>query len=160
MISQTAEYALRAVVDLAYYFGQPRTTQDIAQATLVPTGYLAKVLQDLARSGVVRSQRGRHGGFVLAHDPNTLTVFDVLQAVDPPRRILRCPLHLAAHAHALCPLHKKLDEAMAAAERAFRRMTIAEVTAAPERPPRVRAKSAELTVSGGLAPSRSGQSHK
>jgi Rrf2 family protein len=150
VISQTAEYALRAVVDLAYNFGQPRTTQQIAQGTRVPTGYLAKILQDLAKAGLVRSQRGPHGGFALAHDPSTLTVFDVLRAVDPPRRILTCPLGLAAHAQRLCPLHKKLDDAMAATERAFRKTTIADVTASPSHQP-LRDSPARLTVSAGLA---------
>jgi Rrf2 family protein len=145
---------LRAVVYLAYHFGQARTTQQIAEGTLVPTGYLAKVLQDLGRSGLVRSQRGPHGGFVLAHDPNTLTVFDVLQAVDPPRRILSCPLKLPAHAHALCPLHQKLDEAMEAAERAFRQMTIADVTADRDRAPSNGARPADLSISAGLSATR------
>ena len=65
MISQTAEYALRAIVYLA---GQelPQTTQQIAATTRVPAGYLSKVLQALARGGLVHSQRGLHGGFTLA----------------------------------------------------------------------------------------------
>ena len=69
---------------LAYHFGRSRTTEQIALGTKVPTGYLAKILQDLVRHELVRSQRGPGGGFALAHDPTTLTVFDVLQAVDPP----------------------------------------------------------------------------
>lgn len=150
LISQTAEYALRAVVDLAYHFGHPRTTQEIAEGTMVPTGYLAKILQDLGRFGLVRSQRGPHGGFVLAHDPTTLTVFDVLQAVDPPRRILSCPLGLEAHRHQLCPLHRKLDEAMAATERAFRQATIAEVTADRSSQP-LRDSTTKVTISPALA---------
>jgi Rrf2 family protein len=160
LISQTAEYALRAVVDLAYHFGKSRTTEQIARGTKVPTGYLAKILQDLVRQDLVRSQRGPGGGFALAHDPSTLTVFDVLKAVDPPRRILTCPLKLAAHSQELCPLHKKLDEAMAAAERAFRRTTIADVTAQPSSQP-LREVPAKLTVSAGLAiaPARSNRSH-
>lgn len=150
VISQTAEYALRAVVDLAYHFGECRTTQQISQATSVPTGYLAKVLQDLSRHGLVRSQRGLHGGFALARDPQKMTMYDVLEAVDPPKRILTCPLGLASHAKQLCPLHQRLDDAMAQAERAFRQTTIAEVTASADIKP-MRESPAELTISGGLA---------
>ena len=150
MISQTAEYALRAVVDLAYHFGQSRTTTQIARATKVPSGYLAKILQDLSRFGVVNSQRGLYGGFALARDPATMTVFDVLSAVDPPRRIRTCPLGLAAHADTLCPLHRKLDDAMAIVEHAFRATTIADVTADPgDR--HLREKHARMTISAGLA---------
>ena len=57
MISQTAEYALRAVVCLATTPGTPMTTQEIAKITKVPQGYLAKVLQALSRGEIVQSQR-------------------------------------------------------------------------------------------------------
>ena len=119
MISQTAEYALRAIVDLAYHAGESRTTRQIAKATKVPTGYLAKILQDLSRHRLVRSQRGLHGGFTLNGNPAVLTVYDVLKAVDPMRRIHSCPLGLAAHAHKLCPLHQELDDAMSRAMHAL-----------------------------------------
>ncbi len=151
MISQTAEYALRAIVDLAYHFGESRTTEQISKATKVPTGYLAKILQDLGRHDLVRSRRGLHGGFDLTRAPARLTVFDVLEAVDPPRRIRSCPLGLAAHANRLCPLHRRLDDAMAAAERAFRQTTIAEVTADPKSRPLGGEPVTRLTISGGLA---------
>jgi Rrf2 family nitric oxide-sensitive transcriptional repressor len=150
MISQTAEYALRAVVDLAYHFGQSRTTEQIAAATKVPLGYLAKILQDLAKANIVRSQRGLHGGFALNQSPERLTVYDVLLAVDPPKRIRSCPLGLAAHATRLCPLHKKLDDAMASIERTFSSCTIADVTADPGAQP-LRERVQPLTISGGLA---------
>ena len=57
MISQTAEYALRAIVFLADQ-AEPRTTQQIAAATRVPPSYLSKVMQALSRARVVHSQRG------------------------------------------------------------------------------------------------------
>ena len=92
MFSQTAEYALRAVVFLAAQDGVPRTTQEIARATQVPTGYLSKVMQGLGRARLVLSQRGLHGGFTLARPAAELTVLDIIQAVDPIQRIRSCPL--------------------------------------------------------------------
>ena len=66
MISQTAEYALRAVVCLARSAPERRwTVRDIHEQTDVPEGYLSKVMQLLARAKIVRSQRGRTGGFRL-----------------------------------------------------------------------------------------------
>lgn len=130
-ISQTAEYALRAVVWLAREPATPLGTQRIAQATRVPGGYLSRVLQALARAGLVRSTPGRTGGFRLARSPAKISVLDVVNAVDPVRRIERCPLNLAEHGVNLCPLHRRLDEAIAATERAFRETTIAEVLAEP-----------------------------
>lgn len=154
MVSQTAEYALRAVVDLSYHFGESRTSRQIAKATRVPAGYLAKILQDLSKHNIVRSQRGLGGGFTLANRPSAITVFDVLNAVDPPRRIRSCPLGLAAHRDRLCPLHRQLDDAMAAAEKTFQQATIADVTADPGLQP---IRETTLTVSGGLSnkPARS-----
>ena len=66
MFSQTLEYALRIVVYIAGAGGKPATTRQIALATHVPESYLSKVLQGLSRGGLVSSQRGLHGGSVLA----------------------------------------------------------------------------------------------
>src|SRR5262249_25177547 len=130
MFSQTVEYALRAVVYLADQ-GVARTTPQIAEVTKVPAPYLAKVLQSLNRAGIVRSQRGLHGGFQLAHDAGDLTIWDVVQAVQPIQRIPPCPLALQAHRSVLCPLHKKMDAALASIEEAFRGCTLADLLAEP-----------------------------
>ncbi len=132
MFSQTAEYALRAVVYLASEGAEARTAQQIAAATRVPVGYLAKVMQSLSRAGVVHSQRGLHGGFTLSRPAGELTVLDVLQAVDPIRRIRGCPLGLKGHVN-LCPLHRRLDQAIGMVEDALRRSTIAELLVEPSR---------------------------
>jgi Rrf2 family protein len=136
MISQTAEYALRAVVYLARNAGIPRTTRQIAEATHVPEGYLSKVLQSLGRSGLVVSQRGLGGGSVLARKAEEISVLDVVQAVDPLRRITHCPLGIGEHEGHLCPLHRRLDDAIAHVERAFRDTTISDLLdAAPSSQP-------------------------
>ena len=132
MFSQTAEYALRAVVYLASQEGAPRTTQEIARATKVPTGYLSKVMQSLGRKHLVQSQRGLHGGFTLARPPEELTVLDVIGAVDPIQRIRSCPLGIKGHIN-LCPLHRRLDHAMKLVEDALQKSSIAELLAEPER---------------------------
>lgn len=118
MISQTTEYALRAVVWLASHPDRPLTAQQIAESTRVPAGYLAKVLQGLSRAGLLRSQRGLGGGFTLARPPSQLSIWEVVQAVDPIRRIVDCPLELEGHTK-LCALHKELDDAIAKVEKQF-----------------------------------------
>jgi Rrf2 family transcriptional regulator, nitric oxide-sensitive transcriptional repressor len=65
MFSQTVEYALRAVVHLADQAPLPRTTDQIATATLVPKAYLSKVIQGLCRANIVLSKRGIVGGIAL-----------------------------------------------------------------------------------------------
>ncbi len=74
MISQSAEYALRAVVWLAGHPESTLSTPEIARPTMVPAGYLSKVLQALARNGLVVSTPGRAGGFVLNRPANRNSV--------------------------------------------------------------------------------------
>lgn len=133
MFSQTAEYALRVVAYLAAAGGKAATTREIAAGTRVPVGYLAKVLQSLSKAGLVRSQRGPNGGSVLARPAEGMTIYDVVQAVDPIRRITSCPLGLKSHGAALCPVHRRLDDALALVEQAFRSSTIAGLLAEPSR---------------------------
>lgn len=135
MFSQTVEYALRAVVHLAYEAPTPRTTDQIAKATKVPRAYLSKVLQNLARAGIVHSQRGIGGGMTLTKPPAALTILEVVNAVEPLGRIKECPLGLKAHGVRLCPLHRRLDNALASVEAAFRDTTLAEVLAEPTASP-------------------------
>jgi Rrf2 family protein len=132
MFSQTAEYALRAVVYLASQAGAAQTTQQIAAATKAPSGYLAKVMQGLTRARLVQSQRGLHGGFTLARASDDLTVLDVIQAVDPIRRIRSCPLGIKGHIN-LCPLHRRIDQAMTLVMDALEQSTIAELLVEPEK---------------------------
>ncbi|MGC8644276.1 MAG: Rrf2 family transcriptional regulator [Isosphaeraceae bacterium] len=124
MISQTAEYALRAVVVLGSQGDQPMTTQEIARVSQVPGGYLSKVLQSLGRAGLVEARRGLRGGYVLGRPLDELTVYDVVNAVDPLKRIHHCPLRLAAHSQRLCSLHQRLDDAVAMLETYFKETTI------------------------------------
>jgi Rrf2 family protein len=131
VISQTAEYALRIVVWLASQDGAPRTTKEIADATQIPPGYLAKVLQSLGRGGLVNSQRGLHGGFTLAREAAAITPLEVVNAIDPIRRLTGCPLGLEEHGDQLCPLHRQLDDAMAHVESALARTPISELAAGP-----------------------------
>lgn len=127
MISQTVEYALCAVVMLAQNYEKLCTVQRISELTQVPGPYLSKILQILVRAGLVRSQRGLHGGFVLVKQPEKLTVWDVVNAVEPLQRIPECPLGLSWHKNDLCPLHRRLDIAMSQLEAAFRATRIAEL---------------------------------
>jgi Rrf2 family protein len=131
MFSQTVEYALRAVVYLAQTTPALQTTEKLSKVTKVPQAYLAKVLQSLVQAGVVRSQRGVGGGVALVKTPEELTILEVVNAVDPIGRIQSCPLELKAHGVKLCPLHRRVDQALAMVEDAFRNTTLAEVLAEP-----------------------------
>lgn len=133
MFSQTMEYALRVVAYLAGVGEEPATTRQIAAATRIPEGYLAKVIRSLNRDGLVSSQRGLHGGSVLARPADQITVYDVVQSVSPLPRIRTCPLGIRSHGTSLCPLHRKLDDAVATVEAAFRSTTMADLLNEPSR---------------------------
>lgn len=131
MFSQTVEYALRAVVNLAMRSPEPQTTAAIAKATQVPSAYLSKVLQGLREKGIVKLQRGIGGGVSLARDPEELTILDIVNAVDPLQRITHCPLDLKSHGVQLCALHFRMDQALSSIEKAFRSTTLAELLRDP-----------------------------
>ncbi len=131
MISQTAEYALRAIVYLAMNADSAFTTQQISTATKVPAAYLSKVLQSLVKANLVRSQRGHGGGFVLQKVPSQITILEIISSVDPIRRIRTCPLGLDTHGINLCALHKKIDDATAIIEKTFADATVADILAKP-----------------------------
>jgi Rrf2 family protein len=131
MFSQRVEYALRAVVYLAQQAPAARTTEQIAAATRVPPAYLSKILQHLNQAGLVHSQRGIGGGMSLVRSPANVTILEVVNAVEPIRRIKTCPLGLASHGIRLCPLHKRMDKALAMVEDAFRQTTLDEVLKEP-----------------------------
>lgn len=134
-LSQTAEYALRAVVYLAEHPAEPQTNQQIADGCRMPAGYLAKVLQPLNKAGIVTAQRGLGGGYVLARSTDDLTLLDVVGAVEPIQRIRSCPLKIASHGYApfppddkvgsrLCALHQTLDDALALVEKTLEGQTV------------------------------------
>lgn len=129
MISQTVEYALRAIVTIAQHEGKPCTAREISEITHVPAAYLSKLMQGLVRGGLVNSQRGLHGGFVLTNDPERLTIWDIINVVEPIQRIHACPLGIQSHGANLCPLHRRLDKAMETIEEMFKKTTVAEVLA-------------------------------
>lgn len=135
MFSQTVEYALRAVIYLAQHHQEgPIDSRRIAEATHVPASYLSKIMQDLTRRDLLISKRGVGGGFLLRPAPEDLSVLDVVNAVDPLKRITGCPLSLASHCETLCPMHARLDEAIAHVEETLKNSTIREMMFDPSRP--------------------------
>ena len=127
MISQTAEYALRAMVFLGDNQGQLFTSEKLAAAIKVPTQYLSKMMQQLVRVDLVISQRGRLGGFGITKQLADISVLEVVRAVERSQRIQHCPLGKEEHGTKLCNLHKLLDRATATIEQQFADVSIADL---------------------------------
>lgn len=85
-ISSRCEYGCRAVLELALHEHeeQPLTAHVIAQRRSIPEKYLVHILLQLKRTGIVRSIRGARGGYLLAQPSESITLFDVVSAVDGP----------------------------------------------------------------------------
>lgn len=127
MLSQTIEYALRAMSYLSSVgTGASVNSETIAANTKVPRGYLSKILRDLVVADLVLSQRGPNGGFSLARVPEQISMLDVVNAVDPIKRTIACPLGNPAHVK-LCPLHRRIDDALGVIEQQFRCTNLAEL---------------------------------
>lgn len=83
MLSQTAEYALRAVITIAEEpGGAPVGASRLAAALRIPQNYLSKTLHQLARAGVLDSTRGKLGGFQLARPADQIPLLEVVSPFD------------------------------------------------------------------------------
>ena len=106
LLSQSAKYALRATIYLAESGDGPHLARDIAKALDVPAQYLAKILQDLARHGLLVSAKGRGGGFRLALPASQIELLQVVRAIDGEQFGQGCALGLPdCSDEAPCALH-------------------------------------------------------
>ncbi len=105
LITQTAEYALRAMSCLAATHDTFVRAEELSIGSQVPKAYLSKILRKMVVAELVVAKRGHHGGFQLARAPEQITLQDVLAAIDalPTNRCAfgfrtcnpdnQCPLH-------------------------------------------------------------------
>jgi Rrf2 family protein len=90
-ISTRGRYALRALVDLALNEGEAPVQQDeIARRQEIPSPYLARLMAQLARAGILRGERGPGGGYRLARPAVEISARDVVQAVEGPLEVVKC----------------------------------------------------------------------
>ncbi len=84
-VSAKADYALRALVEITQDAdGSPLSAEAIGRKQDIPRQFLQSILADLRRAGVVRAQRGQGGGWLLAREPEAISVADVMRAVEGP----------------------------------------------------------------------------
>lgn len=93
MLSQTAQYALRAFVHISEHGDDgPVLARDIARATHVPKQYLSSILREAVRAGLLKSTRGKGGGFKLARPKHRIRLLDVMQRYDDVLARAACPM--------------------------------------------------------------------
>lgn len=83
-ISAKADYAVRAAIELAAAERTPIKAEEIATSQAIPLTFLVKILHELRMAGLVRTQRGPDGGHELARPAETISIADVLRAIEGP----------------------------------------------------------------------------
>jgi Rrf2 family iron-sulfur cluster assembly transcriptional regulator len=107
MLSKSGIHAVRALIVLAELpEGQYRGASSIAAQNDAPANYLGKLLQLLAKHGLVHSQKGLGGGFQLARDPAKISLYDIVSAIEDVGRWHNCILGKPNCSDANpCPVH-------------------------------------------------------
>lgn len=112
-LTRGSDYAMRGMIFLAK---QPKDkislVSEVAEAQSIPESYLAKIFQDLSRSGLVVSHRGAKGGFVLARNPKDITLRQVIEAVEGPIALSPClDERVGCELSEICEVHLIMAEA-------------------------------------------------
>ena len=105
--SRSAEYAIRAFVHLAQVQeGKYAMVKNIAEQEDIPAHFLAKILQQLARKGLLRSSKGPTGGFSLRVPADEIRLVDIVEALDGLTEYQQCAAGLSECSDDMpCPLH-------------------------------------------------------
>lgn len=95
----------------------------------LPTPFLAKILQDLAKQKILISSKGPHGGFSLMKDPRKIKVIDIVKAIDGEEFFTSCIIHSGPcggkrHKRRYCALHDEYDKVRHELKMMFRKKTI------------------------------------
>ena len=98
MLSQKARYALHALIVLAEHTGEePLQIATIAEEARVPRKFLEAILVDLKKRGIVKSLRGRSGGYLIGKAPKDISFADVIRTIDGPLALAPCVSVTAYH---------------------------------------------------------------
>ncbi len=128
-ISRRADYAMRVILDLAMLpSGMRARARDIARRQAIPYAFLQKIIRDLCAAGFIEASRGRRGGVRLARPPESITLLEVLEAMEGPIRLNRCSRepHLCPRS-SFCAIHPIWAQAQAYLEQLLGSTTFAEV---------------------------------
>jgi Rrf2 family protein len=132
--SRTTEYALRVMVALARTPREPRSSFALHRELRIPQTYLQRLLTSLGKRKLIRSSRGRKGGFVLALPPGKIALADIIEAVEGFDRQPQCLFGFAeCRVEQPCAMHERWARHQRAVVRTLTRATLADVVASPTR---------------------------
>ncbi|MDA7818427.1 Rrf2 family transcriptional regulator [Sulfurimonas sp.] len=109
--SKTAQYAIRTLSYLYRYSEKPHSVNTIHKELNLPYKYITKLMTELVKQGLVKSTRGRDGGFTLEKDASEIMLCDIFEAIGEPLEDDQCILGFEkCNAKNPCALHNKWDE--------------------------------------------------
>jgi Rrf2 family protein len=133
-MSTKGHHATRIVIFLAGSSARPVSKAEIGEAEAIPPGYLQQIMVRLTDAGLVRSHRGKMGGFTLARPPADITVLQVLRATEGPFELAPCVESVEpCERMQTCPAHLLWSEATAMIDGLFERTTVADLVASGHR---------------------------
>ena len=147
-LTKKADYALMAMKHLAEHpSGTSRSAKDVADAFGIPPEALAKILQRLARAGLLNSQHGINGGYALARPAATISAFEVIQAIDGPLFITSCVTQRGECGQSdRCNIREPLRKVNESIEAVLKRIKISHMREEPEETASQAVKPAELVT--------------
>lgn len=117
MLSNTCKYAIRALIYLANYAEKEKKIgiKKISEDLKIPSPFLGKILQSLAREKILSSTKGPNGGFALGHKPEDISLFDIVVHVDGEKYFNNCIIRLEpcscyTEEISTCPVHRRFSK--------------------------------------------------
>jgi len=147
-LTKKADYGLMAMKHLAEHADRGAcSAKDVAECYGIHQEALAKILQRLAKAGLLHSQHGINGGYTLARDPGTITAFEVIRAIDGPLFITSCvTVRGECDQTDRCSIREPLRRVSHSIEEVLRRLTILEIKEDAQSEPAKAKASAELVT--------------
>ncbi len=133
-LTKKADYGLIAMKHLAEHGHRGScSAKDLAEAYSLPQEALAKILQRLARARLLLPRRGTDGGYTLAREPQTITAYEVIQAIEGPLFITSCvTVRGECDQHGRCTVREPLRRVSQSIADVLKQITIAEMAREPE----------------------------
>ncbi len=129
-LSKKADYGLIALKHLALHYGEGASSAaDIAKAYCISAPLLAKILQKLARNGLVVARHGSTGGYALAKRPEEISALEAINAIDGPLNITSCVTSRGeCETHHRCTVREPLRRVNNTILEVLRRMTLSQMS--------------------------------
>ena len=130
-LTRRGDYAVRAMLTLSRPNAGWQTAAELARRTAIPPSFVPHVMRDLVRAGHVANRLGRRGGYAIAGDPATISLLDIVEAVEGDSRRRTCVMRggPCGRGGTVCDVHHAFASAQEAATEKLGSVMLADVAA-------------------------------